>query len=132
MRADVLDGSYRLPVSDGSGRDRATLRRALALLAAAGYELHDSVLRRRGDGTPLAFEILVTTRDQERIALAYGASLKRAGIRAMVRAVDAVSSTSARIAFDFDMIPNRWDQSLSPRNEQRLLGSEAAACPYRN
>ncbi|MGB3867760.1 MAG: extracellular solute-binding protein, partial [Xanthobacteraceae bacterium] len=29
VRPDVLDGSYRLPVSDGSGRDRATLRRAL-------------------------------------------------------------------------------------------------------
>ncbi|MGC2085757.1 MAG: extracellular solute-binding protein, partial [Bradyrhizobium sp.] len=26
---DILDGSYRLPVSDGSGRDRATLRSAL-------------------------------------------------------------------------------------------------------
>ena len=34
MRADILDGSYRLPVTDGSGRDRTTLRaRARAALA---------------------------------------------------------------------------------------------------
>lgn len=130
VRPDVLDGSYRLPVSDGSGRDRATLRRALALLKAAGYELHDSVLRRHGDGTPLAFEILVTTRDQERIALAYAASLKRAGIAASVRAVDAVQFDQRRIGYDFDMIPNRWDQSLSPGNEQAFyFGSEAADQP---
>src|SRR5678815_3945326 len=31
--ADVLDGSYRLPVTDGSGRDRTTLRSALKLFA---------------------------------------------------------------------------------------------------
>ncbi len=130
VRPDVLDGSYRLPVSDGSGRDRATLRRALGLLAAAGYELRDSVLRRRDDGAPLAFEILVTTRDQERIALAYGASLKRAGIAASVRAIDAVQFDQRRIGYDFDMIPNRWDQSLSPGNEQAFYwGSEAADVP---
>ncbi|MGB3447443.1 MAG: extracellular solute-binding protein [Xanthobacteraceae bacterium] len=127
VRADVLDGSYRLPVSDGSGRDRATLRRALTLLKQAGYELRDSVLRQRQNGRPLAFELLVTTRDQERIALAYSASLKRAGIRASVRAVDAVQFDQRRIGYDFDMIPNRWDQSLSPGNEQAFYwGSEAA------
>lgn len=127
IRPDILDGSYRLPVSDGSGRDRATLRRALTLLAQAGYELKNSVLRERQSGKPLTFEILVTTRDQERIALAYSASLKRAGIRASVRAVDAVQFDQRRIGYDFDMIPNRWDQSLSPGNEQAFYwGSEAA------
>lgn len=127
VRPDILDGSYRLPVSDGSGRDRTTLRRALTLLAQAGYELKNSVLHQRQNGQPLAFEILVTTRDQERIALAYSASLKRAGIQASVRAVDAVQFDQRRIGYDFDMIPNRWDQSLSPGNEQAFYwGSEAA------
>ena len=32
-----------------------------------------------------------------------------------------------RIAFDFDMIQNRWDQSLSPGNEQAFYWSSAAA-----
>ena len=80
--ADILDGSYRLPVTDGSGRDRAALRGALTLLSEAGYELDGTVLRQRTTRAPLAFEILVTTRDQERIALAYQRDLKRAGIEA--------------------------------------------------
>ena len=45
VRADILDGSYRLPATDGSGRDREALRRALALLSQAGYELDGTVLR---------------------------------------------------------------------------------------
>jgi peptide/nickel transport system substrate-binding protein len=130
MPPDILDGTWRLPVSDASGRDRATLRSALALLAQAGYDLDGNVLRQRATRTPLTFEILVTTRDQERIALAYQRDLKRAGIEATVRAVDGVQFDQRRLAFDFDMIQNRWDQSLSPGNEQSFYwGSEAADNP---
>lgn len=128
--ADILDGSYRLPVSDGSGRDRPALRAALGLLKEAGYDLEGNVLRRRADKQPLTFEILVTTRDQERIALAYARDLKRAGIVASIRSIDAVQFDQRRINFDFDMIQNRWDQSLSPGNEQSFYwGAEAAENP---
>jgi peptide/nickel transport system substrate-binding protein len=127
---DILDGSYRLPVTDGSGRDRDTLRAALTLLAQAGYDLEGTVLRQRSTKTPFAFEILVSTRDQERIALAYQRDLKRAGIAATVRSVDAVQFDQRRLGYDFDMIENRWDQSLSPGNEQWFYwGSAAAADP---
>jgi peptide/nickel transport system substrate-binding protein len=125
--AEILEGTYRLPVTDGSGRDRTTLRSALNLLSEAGYDLDGTVLRNRATKVPLTFEILVTTRDQERIALACARDLKRAGIEATVRAVDAVLFDQRRLGFDFDMIQNRWDQSLSPGNEQYFYwGSEAA------
>ncbi|MFC5324591.1 extracellular solute-binding protein [Bradyrhizobium oligotrophicum] len=125
--ADIMDGSYRLPVTDGSGRDRKALKAALDLLAEAGYSLDGTVLRQQTTQAPLAFEILVTTRDQERIALAYAGSLKRAGISASVRVVDPVQFDQRRLSFEFDMIQNRWDQSLSPGNEQAFYwGSEAA------
>jgi len=127
---DILDGSYRLPVTDGSGRDRATLRSALKLFAEAGYVLDGTVLRQRTTGTALSFEILTTTRDQERIALAYAQDLKRAGVAASVRTVDSVQFDQRRLSYDFDMIQNRWDQSLSPGNEQSFyFGSEAAGIP---
>jgi peptide/nickel transport system substrate-binding protein len=85
------------------------------------------VLRQRATKAPFTFEILVTTRDQERIALAYLRDLKRAGIEASVRAVDAVQFEQRRLGYDFDMIQNRWDQSLSPGNEQWFYwGSNAA------
>jgi peptide/nickel transport system substrate-binding protein len=127
LRPEIIDGSYRLPLSDGSGRDRGALRGALTLLAQAGYELDGNVLRSRTGRQPLSFEILVTTRDQERIALAFAGNLKRAGIEVSVRAVDAVQFDQRRLSFDFDMIQNRWDQSLSPGNEQSFYwGAESA------
>jgi peptide/nickel transport system substrate-binding protein len=127
IEPNILGGSYRLPVGDGSGRDRSTLRSALSLLSQAGYDLDGTVLRQRATKAPLTFEILVTTRDHERIALAYQRDLRRAGIEASVRVVDPVQFDQRRLAFDFDMIPSRWDQSLSPGNEQSFYwGSEAA------
>ena len=127
IEPNILDGSYRLPVSDGSGRDRSTLRSALSLLSQAGYDLDGTVLRQRATKAPLTFEILVATRDHERIALAYQRDLRRAGIEASVRVVDPVQFDQRRLAFDFDMMPSRWDQSLSPGNEQSFYwGSEAA------
>ncbi|HMK80711.1 MAG TPA: extracellular solute-binding protein [Xanthobacteraceae bacterium] len=127
VRADILDGTWAPPVTDGSGRDRVTLRRALALLAAAGYALRGAELVEPNSGKPLTFEILALNRDEERLALLFAAQLKRAGIVAQVRLVDAVQYETRRIAFDFDMIEARWDQSLSPGNEQAFYWSSAAA-----
>ncbi|MGV7216774.1 extracellular solute-binding protein [Bradyrhizobium sp. UFLA05-112] len=127
IRPDVMDGSYRLPVTDGSGRDRATLRAALKLLSEAGYDLDGTVLRNRATKAPFTFEILVSTRDQERIALAFARDLKRAGIEPTVRSVDPVQFDQRRLGYEFDMIQNRWDQSLSPGNEQSFYWGSAAA-----
>jgi peptide/nickel transport system substrate-binding protein len=127
VRADVLAGTWSPPVSDGSGRDRRALKRALDLFAAAGYVLRGTELVRRNGGQPLAFEIMVTARDEERLALLFSQSLKRAGIAARVRVVDAVQYEGRRLGYDFDMIENRWDQSLSPGNEQAFYWGSAAA-----
>jgi peptide/nickel transport system substrate-binding protein len=127
VRPDVLDGTWSPPASDGSGRDRKNLREALSLLDAAGYELKGTTLRARGSGRPFRFEIMVTSRDDERLALAFASNLARAGIEAQVRLVDAVQYDQRRIAFDFDMIPYRWEQSLSPGNEQSFYWGSAAA-----
>jgi len=127
VREDVLEGRYLPTKTDGSGRDREVLKKALALLSEAGYELDGTVLRRRDTHEPLTFEILVTTRDQERIALAYVRDLKRAGITATVRSVDAVQFDRRRLTYDYDMVPYRWDQSLSPGNEQSFYWGSAAA-----
>jgi peptide/nickel transport system substrate-binding protein len=127
VRNDVLAGTWSPTVSDGSGRDRDILRRALAQFRDAGYELSDMVLRKRDTHEPLAFEFMVADRDQERLALAFSHNLRRAGVELRIRLVDAVQYEQRRINFDFDMIQNRWDQSLSPGNEQLLYWSSAAA-----
>jgi peptide/nickel transport system substrate-binding protein len=127
VRADVLDGTWSPPVGDGSGRDRNVLRAALTLLAGAGYELKGTLLRNRTTGRPLAFEIMVTNRDDERLALAFASGLARAGITAQVRLVDAVQYQQRLATFDFDMIEHRWEESLSPGNEQSIYWGAAAA-----
>jgi peptide/nickel transport system substrate-binding protein len=127
VRPDVLDGTWSPPVTDASDRDRDTLRQALELLKAAGYELSGTRLRNRATGQPLAFEIMVTTRDEERLALAFANQLSRAGITAQVRLVDAVQYEQRLATFDFDMIEYRWEQSLSPGNEQAFYWGSAAA-----
>src|SRR4029077_11276609 len=116
VRADVLEGAWQPPVSDGSGRDRTQLKRALDLFKQAGYELRGTELTDLRSGRSLTFEIMVTTRDEERLSLLFAQSLKRAGITARIRSVDAVQYDARKLTYDFDMIMNRWDQSLSPGN----------------
>jgi peptide/nickel transport system substrate-binding protein len=127
VRPDVLDGSWSPPVSDGSGHDRTALRQALTLLQSAGYELKGTTLRQRTSGQPLSFEIMVTSRDRERLALEFSHNLARAGIDAQVRLVDDVQYQQRLMSYDFDMIEYRWEQSLSPGNEQSFYFGSAAA-----
>ena len=118
VREDVMEGRWRAPVSDGTGRDREIARRALDELEAAGFSLKDGRLA-DSKGEPLAFEILVKTRDEERLALAYARNLARIGVTADVRLVDEVQYQRRRTRFEFDMMPGTWTASPSPGNEQR-------------
>jgi len=127
VRPDVMAGTWAPPVSDGSGRDRAMLKRALALLSAAGYDLTGTELRERASGRPFAFEILVTTRDKERLALAFTRDLKRAGIAAKVRLLDGTEYQKRIQTFDYDMIIHWWPQSPSPGNDESFYFGSAAA-----
>jgi peptide/nickel transport system substrate-binding protein len=127
LKPDMMDGTWRVPMSDASGRDRQTLGAALKLLSDAGYELDGTTLRDRKTRAPFVFEFLVATREQERIALAFARDVRRSGITIRVRTVDSVQFDQRRLTFDFDMIQNRWDQSLSPGNEQSFYWGSAAA-----
>jgi len=127
VRPDILEGRWQPPVSDGSGRDRETARRALALLAEAGFERDDGALRRRGTDEPLAFEIMVISRDQERIALAYAKSLGRIGVDVRIRLVDSVQFERRRQRYDFDIMIASWPVSPSPGNEQIFRWGSASA-----
>ncbi|PZU89836.1 MAG: ABC transporter substrate-binding protein [Chelatococcus sp.] len=129
VREDVLDGRWTPATTDGSGRDREQARRALDLMNAAGYALRDGVLR-NGAGEPFAFEITVTNRQQERLALNYAQSLQRLGIAASVRLIDDVQYWRRLSAFDFDMIQWTWPASASPGNEQ--IGRWGSANAERN
>ncbi|MEZ5844442.1 MAG: extracellular solute-binding protein [Hyphomicrobiaceae bacterium] len=117
VRRGVMDGTARLPVSDGSGNDRRLLRRAFERLKARGWRVEGRRLVSR-DGRPLAFEMLARTREQERLMLAFAGTLGRIGIAATIRQVDDSQYWRRLKSFDFDMVQWTWPASLSPGNEQ--------------
>jgi peptide/nickel transport system substrate-binding protein len=127
VREDILEGRWEPPAGDGSGRDRDMARRALALLSEAGWVLENDVLRRKGSGEPFAFEMLVNSRSQERLALNFSQSLGRIGIQARVRLVDDVQYWRRLARFDFDMVQWLWAGTPSPGNEQRTRWGSAEA-----
>jgi peptide/nickel transport system substrate-binding protein len=110
----VMAGEYR-PAGAG---DRTVLREVVDELADAGYELVDGKMINAETRQPLAFEILVATPEDERIALAYQRILDRVGVTATIRTVDSTQFQLRRKTFDFDMVRNTWGASLSPGNEQ--------------
>lgn len=121
----VLDGTYRMPVTDGSGRDRAVLKQAVDLLKEAGYAIKDGVMVDAG-GKQLAFEVMTQNADQEKLALAYQRSLRALGIALSVRTVDDSQFQSRTISFNFDMVMKSFTSSLSPGIEQvSRWGSQA-------
>lgn len=127
VREDIMSGAWTPPVSDGTGRDRKLARKALDLLQAAGWSIRNGQLRHSKTGAPFSFEMMVTERDQERLALIYADWLRRIGIEMRVRQVDLVQYQRRRQSFDFDMMPGAWIASSSPGNEQRNRWSSAAA-----
>ncbi|MDC0737152.1 extracellular solute-binding protein [Cognatishimia sp. SS12] len=130
--ADILpDGAlegYALPVSDGTARNRANIRKATDLFADAGYTIQDGEMT-GPDGTTLTLNVLLRQGDTETATVVdiYAEALKRLGIALNVEVVDGSQYTSRTNSFDFDLSYYRRAVSLSPGNEQNLYwGSEAA------
>lgn len=113
----ILDGTYRLPVTDASGRDRNVLRVAVSLLREAGYQIKDGKMV-DANGAPLAFEIMSQNAGQEKIALAYQRFLAPLGIKASVRTVDDSQYQQRSQSFDYDVIIKSFPSTLSPGIEQ--------------
>jgi peptide/nickel transport system substrate-binding protein len=120
---DVMDGTWRAPTTDGSGRDRGASKKAYDILTQAGYTFHDGKAF-DPSGNPLAFEIMTRGPDEEKISLAYARTLRRLGITATIRTVDDAQYQQRLQTFDYDMILGALAGSLSPGAEQwRRWGS---------
>lgn len=123
----ILDGTWNQPASDGTGSNRANQRAAVDLLREAGYRLVDGVMMNQTSGRALTFEILLNSRRQQRLVLAYVASLAEIGITVRARVVDSAQYELRLKSQDFDMIQSIWQSSLSPGNEQRNRWGSASA-----
>lgn len=129
---EAFERPWTPPRSDGSGRDRAALERALALLDAAGWAPRedDGRLVNRASGEPFALSVLAQSNSQQALVGVWFRALRRIGIAPRFEIVDAATFAARTRAHDFDLvfrftIPPEW-----PGAEQRnLWSSEAAARP---
>lgn len=110
---------YVSPSTDGSGKNRTNIRQAIELLKAAGWEYQGTNLVNSATGKPFKFEILLYSKDFERIVLPFIKNLKKLGIDATARIVDTTNYIRILREFDYDMIIGGFGQSNSPGNEQR-------------
>ncbi|MDB5979476.1 MAG: appA 3 [Pseudomonas sp.] len=117
LPAKLFTEPFSVSKTDGGGIPRETLRKALGLLADAGWTLSDQRLL-NAEGQPLRFEILLVNPSLERILQPYVEDLARLGIEARLRAVDPAQYKQRLDQFDFDMISMTLNQSLSPGLEQ--------------
>jgi peptide/nickel transport system substrate-binding protein len=126
----ALEG-YALPVSDGSEANRAGLRRAVALLAEAGWTPVDGRMR-NDQGTALALEVLLPqgAADLRAAVTIWAAALERIGIELRITTVDSAQYTLRTNDYAFDITPMTRAMSLSPGTEQRLYwGREGVTLP---
>jgi microcin C transport system substrate-binding protein len=129
---EVFEAVYVPPVTDASGKNRANLRAARALLAEAGYHIENGRLV-DAKGTPLRLEFIVDEPRWIDIGNPYAQNLKTLGIDAQTRLLDPAQIERRRKAFDFDIITLRYSQSLTPGVELRTyFGSEAASAQGTN
>lgn len=114
---DIMEGTWKLPVTNGSGRDRKVQRAALDELQAAGYAIKDGKLV-DANGNQLAFEVMTQNEGQEKLAIAYQRSLAALGVDMAIRSVDDAQYQQRSQTFDYDMIVKSFPSSLSPGFEQ--------------
>ena len=127
---EVFTRAYQPPKVVGPRGLRKNLRKAIKLLAAAGWIIQDGELVHQKTGKPMHFEFLLVQPAFERIVLPFTKNLKKLGITARVRTVDSAQYQKRLETFDFDMVVGSFGQSLSPGNEQRdFWGSKNADIP---
>jgi microcin C transport system substrate-binding protein len=126
LPAEVFGEPYLPPVSDGSGQDRAPLRKAAQLLKDAGCVIVDGK-RVLPNGERIAIEFLIDEPSFEPHHAPFIKNLGTLGIDATVRVVDPVQYRARRDGFDFDITIDRFSFSATPGDSLRTFFSSQTA-----
>jgi microcin C transport system substrate-binding protein len=123
---EVFGEPYMPPASDGSGQDRALLRKATQLLKDAGCAVVGGK-RMLPSGEPLSIEFLIDEPTFEPHHMPFIKNLGTLGIDASLRIVDPVQYRARRDGFDFDITVDRFSFSATPGDSLRSFFSSQAA-----
>ena len=123
---EVFGEPFVPPVSDGSGQDRTLLRKASALLQAAGCAVKDGK-RATPQGEPFVVEFLVDDPVSQPHHNGFIKNLGTLGIEATLRIVDAAQYRKRVDDFDFDIVVQRFGFSGTPGDSLRTFFTSRAA-----
>jgi len=123
---EVFGEPFVPPVSDGSGQDRAALRKGSQLLQEAGWTIKDG--KRAGpNGERIAIEFLIEEPSFQPHHMPFIKNLAVLGIDATLRVVDPVQYRARTDDFDFDITVQRFSFSTTPGDSLRTYFSSQAA-----
>ena len=114
------------PVSDGSGQDRALLRKASQMLQDAGFPIKGGK-RVNANGEPIIFEFLIDEASFQPHHMPLIKNLGTLGIDATLRVVDPVQYNARMNDYDFDVTVLRMNFSTTPGDALRTYFSSVAA-----
>src|SRR5262249_56081840 len=121
----VLGDPFLPPVSDGSGQDRALLRKASGLLQEAGCPVVDGK-RTTPQGERISVEFLIDEPVSQPHHMPFIKNLGTLGIDANVRIVDPVQFRKRLDDFDFDITVQQLGFSTLPGGLLRTYFSSLA------
>lgn len=114
------------PRTDGDSSLRANLRRALALLKEAGWEVRDGKLR-NARGEPMVIEYLDSNEAGARVVTPWARNLEKIGVQLNFRPVDFALYQQRLQKFDFEVTSLAYQGTHSPGQEYAdIFGSKAA------
>lgn len=123
---EVFAEPFLPPVSDGSGADRALLRRAGQLLQEAGYAVKDGK-RVNAKGERISFEFLIEEPSFQPHHMPFIKNLATIGVDATLRIIDPTQMQARRNDFDYDIVIQRFSFSSTPGDSLRSYFSSQAA-----
>ena len=130
----VLDSEPVMAPSSGKRQlDRRNLRRASALLDAAGWKVGDDGIRRNDRGETLRVEFLNDSQTFDRVINPYVENLQRLGVDAVHNRVDNAQAVNRERSYDFDIATTHFPMDFIPGSGlEQFFGSETAQSSTRN
>jgi len=125
--AQVMTDEFKLPTTDGSGRNRQNLLHAQALLKAAGWQVRNNELVHIETGEVMIINFLLPSSSMKPAMGAYIQTLKKLGIKANITVKTGTEYYKLLLQRQFDMASSQFKVRIPPNTELRSsLKSEFA------
>ncbi|MCF6321509.1 MAG: extracellular solute-binding protein [Rhizobiaceae bacterium] len=123
----VFGEAIMQPVSDGTGNDRANLRKAFGLFQEAGWNSKGGKLL-NAQGEQFKIEFLIRSKTFEKVLGGMVANLRQLGVDVSIRLVDPSQYQARTDKFDFDIVGMALSFTASPTQNslKQIFHSDSA------